>query len=338
MADGRDDNGRGATSAAHVFRFSTDDLPQKDRLPHFRESFARGTCKIDFVPLVDTPFHAEVNIAFLPDCSLVLSKALPARYLRTSEMLAFGTDDLILNIGLDGPSSIRQCRREAVASKGDAILATAGDVGDGRQGAQYLALTMPRRRLKALVPGIEDRLIERIPQSTPVLRLLTGHIHNWQHGALATTPQMQQMFSDHLYDLVALLFNARGDAAEQARQRGGRAALRAMVMREIDRSYLDPNLSLPALAQRLGISPRYIQMLLAETDTSFLREVLLRRLERAHTLLQTPAHHQRSVIDIVYDCGFGSAGNFYKLFRRVYGVTPSDVRAQCASHLPITTR
>jgi AraC-like DNA-binding protein len=307
-------------------RFSTGDLPQKDRLPYFRETFSRGTCNIDFVPLVDEPFHAEVNIALLPGCSLVLSKSLPARYLRTPEMLAGGSDDLILNIGLNGPSSIRQCGREAMASKGDAILATAGDAGDGEQGTEYFALTMPRRQLQLPVPAIEDRLVERIPQGTPALRLLTGYIQNWQYSELATTPDMRQTFSDHLHDLMALLFSARGDAARQAQQRGGREALRAMVMREIGRNYLDPDFSLPVLAQRIGISPRYIQMLLAQTDTSFLREVLLRRLERARTLLEAPAHQHRSVIDIVYDCGFSSAGNFYKLFRRTYGVTPGEVR------------
>jgi AraC-like DNA-binding protein len=153
-----------------------------------------------------------------------------------------------------------------------------------------------------------------------------GYLNTWQHGALATTPQMQLTFADHIYDLVALLFNARSDAAEQARQHGGREALRAMITGEIERHCLDPDFSLPALAKCVGVGPRYVQMLLAEVDSSFVKQVTQRRVQRAHVLLLSPHHQHLSILDIAYECGFNTKTNFNQMFRRFYGATPREVR------------
>ena len=57
------------------------------------------------------------------------------------------------------------------------------------------------------------------------------------------------------------------------------------IRREVDRRFADPEFSLPALAGQPGITPRYVQSLLAEHDTSFIDEVIRRRLERAREML-----------------------------------------------------
>jgi AraC-like DNA-binding protein len=196
------------------------------------------------------------------------------------------------------------------------------------QAARFSSFRMPLRRLKAMAPTIEDRLAERIPRNTPALRLLTGYLDTWQQGEFATTPQMQQALSDHIYDLMALMFGARGDAAEQAAQGGLRAARLAEVRREIERSALDPNFSLPALAGRIGVTPRYIQKLLADAETSFVTEMTEQRLSRALRLLQSSRHRHKSIAEIAYACGFPGVKHFHGVFRARYGVTPGDVRAK----------
>jgi AraC-like DNA-binding protein len=99
-----------------------------------------------------------------------------------------------------------------------------------------------------------------------------------------------------------------------------------MIAGEIDRNFHDPDFSLPALARRVGIGPRYAQMLLAEGDSSFVREVTRRRLQRAHTLLRSPRHRHLSILDIAYECGFNTKTNFNQMFRRCYSATPGEVR------------
>jgi hypothetical protein len=45
-----------------------------------------------------------------------------------------------------------------------------------------------------------------------------GHIHNWQHGRLATMPQLQQTFFDRLYDLIALRGFARAQSEPSSKE------------------------------------------------------------------------------------------------------------------------
>jgi AraC-like DNA-binding protein len=134
------------------------------------------------------------------------------------------------------------------------------------------------------------------------------------------------MFVSHMHDLFALVAGASGDAAEMAAQHGGRAARLAQIRHEIKQSALDPDFSLPALAQRVGVTPRYVQMLLEEGASSFVKEVTERRLQHAQELLQSPRHRHLSVIEIAFECGFGTVAHFHRLFRRYYDATPGDWR------------
>jgi AraC-like DNA-binding protein len=331
MVDRQLDAGRSAAlSAAGIFRLSTDDLPEKDRLPYYREMVSRGCAGLEIEPLDDAPFRALNMGAFLPDLSLMYGEYSSTVVRRTRPLIAAdGKDDLVLLIPLSGAGSFAQRGRQVEMQSGEAALAMSTEAAElkwPQQVHKVYSVALPARRLRTLIPHIEDCAVQRIAHATPALHLLVGYLDTWQHSTLAATPQMLQTFSNHIYDLMALLFNARGDTAVQARQRGGREAMCQRVMREIDRGYADPDFGLTALAARVGASPRYVQMLLAQADTSFLREVTHRRIQRVHALLQSPARRHRSVTEIAYDCGFSSLGHFYRLFRRVYGATPGDVR------------
>jgi AraC-like DNA-binding protein len=316
---------------AHIFRFSTDDLPARERLPYFREEFGRSICKVDVVPLSDEPFHANLNVTQLPDCSLTQINTSLIRFQRTSSLLAADSNDNIhLSISVGGPTKINLLKRDILLPAGGALLGSTNQIGHADQ-SHHFTIGMSPRRLKALVPGVEDRIAEHIPQETPALRLITGHLQNWQHGEIAITPQMQQTFSDHLYDLIALLFNVKGDAAELAQKRGLRAARLAQIEREISRRALDPDFSLDALARCLGITPRRVQMLLAEQhDASFIKKLTAERLARARHLLGSPAQRHLTITEIAYQCGFSSTEHFYRTFRAHFRMTPGEARARAA--------
>jgi len=107
---------------------------------------------------------------------------------------------------------------------------------------------------------------------------------------------------------------------------GLRAARRAAILREIERRSADPNLSALTIARQLGITPRYVHLLLAETGRSFTHHVLERRLERAAALLRNPGWRHRKIADIAAEAGFTDLSYFNRAFRRHFGVTPSDLR------------
>jgi AraC-like DNA-binding protein len=317
----------------HSLRFSTDDLPAKDRLPHWREFFGRGIARLDIEPLTDTPFRSTATFTGLPDLRMMSIDAPGAEYRRTPKLLADGADDTLLTVIRSGAGVVAQCGRRAEITQGDAIVMSCGEVGSMRfpQATQFLTLRMPLRRLKPAAPNIEDRIAERIPRDNPALRLLTSYVEVWQQGELATTPELARVFASHIHDLFALVVGAGAGAAEMAAQGGGRAARLALVRPQIDNGVADPDFSLPVLARRIGASPRYVQMLLEEADSSFVKEVTDRRLQRARDLLCSLRHRHLCVIDIACECGFSSVAHFHRLFRRRYDATPGDWRARLAA-------
>jgi AraC-like DNA-binding protein len=89
----------------------------------------------------------------------------------------------------------------------------------------------------------------------------------------------------------------------------------------------DPKLTAPAVAARLGITPRYLRKLLEETGKSFSEHLLDKRLERAAQLLRDPRQHEARIAAIAYASGFNDLSYFNRVFRRRYGLTPSGMRA-----------
>jgi AraC-like DNA-binding protein len=105
------------------------------------------------------------------------------------------------------------------------------------------------------------------------------------------------------------------------------ATRRAAILGEIEQRSAEADLSAAAVAARLGITPRYVHMLLKETGRSFGRHVLERRLQKAAALLRDPQWQHRRISDVAAAAGFCDLAHFSRSFRRKYGEAPSDVRA-----------
>jgi hypothetical protein len=237
----------------HVVRFSTDDLPERDRIAYTREVYGRSLCGLDIEPDAGVPLRITQAVTILPDLYLNTIDCSPHTARRTRSLLTDGNDSLFLLWNPDGPNISTNCGREANLASDNAGLFSAADVGVNYFGRTtcHTSLTLSRRLIRMAVPNIENFLVQPIASDTPALRLLKGYLNTWQNGELAATGREQQALSNHVYDLVALLFGAKGDAAHQAAQGGARAARLAQIHREIEHGVLDPDFSLPELALRV---------------------------------------------------------------------------------------
>ncbi len=107
-----------------------------------------------------------------------------------------------------------------------------------------------------------------------------------------------------------------------------RANRRAAILRAIENRSGDPNLSAAAVAKLLGITPRYVHLLVADTGRSFTHHLLERRLERAALMLRDSRWEQRKIADIAVEAGFTDLSYFNRAFRRSFGLTPTEMRDQ----------
>jgi len=312
--------------ATKVLRFSTDDFPEHKRIEAYREVYSRTIVKHDLEPIGDGPFYFKASLCSLPSLGLATSSISSCRRIHRRQHIE--SDDFALGIALSGGCIVQQRGREAAIRTGEAILTTAAYpaavtiVPDSRS----ISLRVPMSVLGSSLAGL-GRRPQRIPGTIEGLRLLTGYVGTIWDTDVLNDPALRDIVVGHIHDLIRLSLGAQGDARWLAQERGGAAARRAAILRAIILHSCDQNLSAAVGATRLGITPRYVHLLLEETGKSFTHHVLERRLEQAAALLRDPRWRERKISDVALEAGFTDLSHFSRAFRRRYGVTPSDMRA-----------
>jgi len=312
------------------FRFSTADLPKRDRLTIFREVIGRATLKLDLAPLADRPFQADLVAQALPGLVIVSGASANVRAARTRELLD-DSDDLILKIFTSGIGVASQRGQEVTLRAGDALLMSAAETSVSATSSLsgFITLPLKLKAVASLVSSPEDALMRLLP-GTDALRLLAGYVKELQDSTQLTTYELQRAVVTHVYDLAALAIGATLDGTALAGSRGLRAAQLAAIKADINTHLADPDLTLTAVAARQRLRPRSLQGLFADHSTSFSEFVLEARLTLAHRLLSDPRWDDRNISSIAFEAGFGDLSYFNRGFRRRYGAKPSDIRAATA--------
>ena len=319
------------TSAADsaVIQFSTNALPAPDRMSIWREALGRKVLRIDTAPLPDVPFFADMSLRALPGLRMVTG-ALGGSYdRRTPELVASDNDDLALAVNVAGAFIVSQRGRELAHGGGDAHLMSCADTGTfiRPQPGRILGLRVPRVVLATLVTNVDDSVMRPIARDNQALRLLMNYIATLDDAAEMATPELRHSVVGHIHDLIALTIGATRDAATIAQGRGVRAARLCAIKNDIGKNLANPELSIGALARRHRLTPRYIQILFGAEGTTYSNFVLGQRLNAIHRALSKPRSDTK-ISAIVYDSGFGDLSYFNRCFRRLYGASPSDIRAE----------
>jgi AraC-like DNA-binding protein len=310
-------------------RFSTAELAPRDRIPFFREVCGPKLARVDIEPLGEGPFHAEAVLRTLPGLGIASTANSPMRVERTRKLLADGNDDLLFAIPGLGPDIVSHGGRELTLAAGEAVLVSNADpyVSNGPNGARLFVLRLRRAKLAPAIPGVEDAFVRPVPRDNEALRLLVGYLKILDQQSDLESPELHRLTVAHVYDLVSLAIGASRDAAAVAEGRGLRAARLRAVKADIAEHLGNGDLSVAEVAARQRLSPRYVQMLFEGEGTTFSQHVLNRRLVCAHRLLADPRSAGLTITAIAFEAGFSDLSYFNRTFRRLYGASPSEVRA-----------
>lgn len=97
--------------------------------------------------------------------------------------------------------------------------------------------------------------------------------------------------------------------------------------------YLDNNLRVGALADRIGVSTHHLsQVLNEELGRSFSELVNEHRVEEAKRLLLDPENENEYIINLAYQAGFNNKTTFNKIFKLSTGTSPSEFRKRARLH------
>jgi AraC-like DNA-binding protein len=128
---------------------------------------------------------------------------------------------------------------------------------------------------------------------------------------------------------IGTLLSRVMECVVREQQRAQRAAISAHSYRLYRvRQYIlerlhDPQLSFDAIAEHAGCSKRFVQMMFAEYGETVRHFILRNRLEQIHCNLSS-SHDDITDIAVAY--GFNDHSHFGRTYRRLFGVSPSNVR------------
>jgi AraC-like DNA-binding protein len=315
------------TDSSGLIRLSSEALPKRDRLAAWRELYGRKFLRLEHVPLSDGSLRVNLALRPLPDLGIVKADLSPLRVGRTRELVTDGNDAVTFQISSTAGKA-SQLGREVAVAAGAAIGMSNADLGtfDFPLGAHVRALSLSRRTLATLVPYLDDMLVREVPNETEALWLLKEYLEIFDSAPALAAPDLIELAVTHVYDLAALSLGATRDAAELASGRGVRAA-RLTAAKTFVRQHLHrQDLRAGAVAAHLRVTPRYVHVLFESDGVSFLEYVLAERLALAHRILLTD--RSRTISAIALAVGFSDLSYFNRTFRRRFGRTPTDVRAE----------
>jgi len=308
--------------------FNTSAFPEHKRLSAYREELGRTSCELELRVEDESRFHADLEFRRAGDVGIMINTLTPIQSARTPRHVRDGDDTLLAMLLVSGRAQQTQCGNDYELNAGDAIICDSGYPGEFNliAASKLVTLKIPRMRLGVLFPQVSRFAGAKLDKDPVARRLLSDYVTGTLNVDFCGAAQVVRLHEDHIVDLVALALGTEGNMRLFSEQRSAQAVRRAAVIREIETCATDPALDARVVALRLGVTARYVHHLLERTGRTFSEHVLDCRLARAVALLRDPRQATRKIADIAFEIGFRDLSYFNRVFRRKYGITPTDMR------------
>ena len=189
-------------------------------------------------------------------------------------------------------------------------------------------LLFPRERVLALCPRLAA--LDTLPSlaGSGTARLLVRYMN----ALAAESPGLDPGAAPTAASAALELLRAAIEPMLPSSRSATRAAMRAEVTRYIRTHLQDPELGPVSIARACAISVRTLHSLFEDAVASVAGLVRTERLARCLEDLRQP--NSGSVTEIAFRWGFCDAAHFSRVFKREYGVTPSEIRHTALSAVP----
>ena len=325
----QDDDSERRNSADGAERWSTRGQDVSSQLESWSAILATTHLSFDVTISDRTPgrFNGGVVRRAVADIMLVDCMAAPFRGRRDADRIGasgpIGSEDVLgFQFVHKGFEVVREGDRELTLTPGQIAI------WDGAQPTEIeivkpfhkRTLLFPRQRVLSVCPRLGE--LRSLPSldSSGSARLLVRYMN-----ALAIESQHLSGSAAVSAANVALeLLRAAVEPELPTGKAAERAALRAEIRLYVRAHLQDPNLGPTSIARAFAISVRALHALFEDGDESVALMVRNARLRRCLEDLQL--RNGGSVTDIAFRWGFSDAAHFSRIFKRKFGVTPSEVR------------
>jgi AraC-like DNA-binding protein len=314
-------------------QFTTDSAPGYRRLALWQDIVCDVYVGLDCTSSLGSAFRGTVTRAPLGRaiCSEVSSQQ--QRVSRTPSRISRAHEEyFLIALGKHGVGGVVQDGRETVIHPGEfAIYDTTRPYELQFDGAfTQTIFQIPRDMLRRRIAGTEALTAISFGSDRPLSRLAHDFVYQLCRSADQIETEQAQRLSEQAVDLISMALAERLPAQPLASTH--RAALLYRLKAHIRAHLADPELSLAETAAALGISPRYVNDLFSDEETSFQRYVLRERLSQCARDLASPTLAHRQVGEIAFAWGFNDLSHFGRVFREHYGASPREWRQSKLPH------
>jgi AraC-like DNA-binding protein len=302
----------------------------------WREELCRSTLRVDYQPGGGGNIDCKLQISLVGDILLGVTSGSSAEISRTRETLRDGYDGMCLVIATSGRVPISYERQPIELPESQMCLGDMSVVSSSHMSNECRIETVriPRSLLLSICPRAEDRLGLVLGDRAPIREAILRY-HALAAGVGPRTDAIgQHLMAQHMVDLIALLLGTDTDRTELANNRGHSAARLDLMRADVVANLSRDNLTIYSVAGKAGLSPRHAQRMFEQTGTTFTEFLLEQRLLLVRRLLRDPLNRWRKVSDLAHSAGFPDISYFNRMFRRRFGVTPSDMRGDGLANHP----
>jgi len=295
----------------------------------WREGICRGFCRLDVGPAEQDYIDCHNEFAQVNSIAVATPKGGSARFARTRDLLGDGCDDLVLISATRGTVHVTQKNKTIDLAAGQMCLTEMNVAGfaDLTLNGGFTTARFPRRLLLQVAPLAEAELARALGHDRALNTMIDRYFRLCHDLAGDLDILGQKAAEQHLVDLVGLVLGTRGrkDAIDPDDSSAGRLNfIKAEVIKNLDRN----DLTIESIARANALSARQAQRLFAASGTTFSEFVLEQRLLSARRLLLHGQSRYRKISDIAFTVGFNDLSYFHKSFRRRFGMSPADMRAE----------
>lgn len=143
-------------------------------------------------------------------------------------------------------------------------------------------------------------------------------------------------FNHGLIHFVGRIFKKRKSIppVEVKKQTGNKSFEKFETLIREKKLFLDPEISLTSMAERLHLSPGYLSQLInSHAGIGFNDLINLHRVNAAMVMLQHPDYSNYTVHAIALEAGFNTKSCFYRAFKKNTGFTPTEFKKRGPSCL-----
>lgn len=318
------------------FSFNTDDLEPAARFEAFRDHLVRRLFQLDLVSRSDGPYRGLVDLDVTGPAVFGRVCGSSADFARTPNVARQCEKGVWLLLARDGRMGVGQGDVASILSPGEGFVFDAERSHEGHCLGQLDAAQSHANQSDTWVIQVRDEVVQPLraygayPQVLHTAKsyapLLIAMLETHFRLADPKDAQASEAFGRYLADIVALQLGANRDGGDAIAKRGLMAARRQLVLEKIQACSTDPAFSANAVARELGVTRRYVNLLLEDSGRTFSEHVLDRRLAIAYQLLLAQPNRSRTIASLALEAGFGDLSYFNRVFRRRFGDTPGQFR------------